>query len=309
MARLPVVGSDDNTWGDILNQYLLVAHNSDGTLQTVPISEGGTGATTAGGALTNLGLGSAGGDLTGTYPNPTLATSGVTAASYGSATQVPQITFDAKGRATTAANVTIAGVAPGGSAGGDLTGTYPNPTLATSGVAAASYGSATQVAQVTFDAKGRATTAANVTIAGVAPGGSAGGDLTGTYPNPTMAVNTKVVSIPFIIDGGGVAITTGQKGFLQIPFNCTINEVDMFTDQTGSIVVDIWKTSYAGFPPAVGNTITAAAKPTISAAQKSQNATLTGWTTTITAGDVLAYNVDSAATVTRLTITLKATRT
>ena len=33
MARLPIPGSDDGTWGDVLNDYLSAAHNTDGTLK------------------------------------------------------------------------------------------------------------------------------------------------------------------------------------------------------------------------------------------------------------------------------------
>jgi hypothetical protein len=33
MSRLPISGSDDGTWGDILNDFLGVEHNSDGTLK------------------------------------------------------------------------------------------------------------------------------------------------------------------------------------------------------------------------------------------------------------------------------------
>lgn len=34
MARLPISGSDSGTWGNILNDFLSVEHNGDGTLKT-----------------------------------------------------------------------------------------------------------------------------------------------------------------------------------------------------------------------------------------------------------------------------------
>lgn len=36
MARLPQVGSDDNTWGGLLNEFLEVSHNDDGTIKNAP---------------------------------------------------------------------------------------------------------------------------------------------------------------------------------------------------------------------------------------------------------------------------------
>jgi hypothetical protein len=33
LSRLPKVGSDQGKWGDILNEFLSVEHNADGTLK------------------------------------------------------------------------------------------------------------------------------------------------------------------------------------------------------------------------------------------------------------------------------------
>ncbi len=36
MARLPTVGGDNNDWGTVLNEFLGVGHNSDGTVKNAP---------------------------------------------------------------------------------------------------------------------------------------------------------------------------------------------------------------------------------------------------------------------------------
>lgn len=116
-------------------------------------------------------------------------------------------------------------------------------------------------------------------------------------------------AIVFVIDGAGSAITTGQKGHLQIPFACTITGWSIMGNASGSIVVDVWKDTYANFPPTVADTIAGSEKPTLSSAQKNQDLTLTTWTVAVAAGDILAFNVDSAATVIRVTLIINVLKT
>jgi hypothetical protein len=116
-------------------------------------------------------------------------------------------------------------------------------------------------------------------------------------------------TINIIIDGGGAAITTGVKADILIPYACTITAARLLADQTGSVVLDLWKDTYANFPPTAGDSVTASAKPTLSAASKAEDSTLTGWTTSLAAGDYLRVNVDSVATITRVTLALSISRT
>lgn len=137
--------------------------------------------------------------------------------------------------------------------------------------------------------------------------GAAGRALVSDGTDPQWTA--QYASFLFVIDGSGSAIATGIKGDLSIPFACVIERARLLADQSGSIVVDVWVDTYANYPPTVADTITAAAKPTLSGATKASDITLTGWTTALAEGSTIRLNVDSVATVTRVLLELKVRRT
>jgi hypothetical protein len=138
MARLPVPGQDDGTWGDVLNDYLLQAHTSAGALKPDAVSSSAlqddsvTTAIIQDGSVTSPKL-SASGGITGDVLVRDTGVSG-------------GIKWDTVGT----------GGAPSGPAGGDLSGTYPNPTvpgLASKVNSNVSITGATNT-KITYDSKG-----------------------------------------------------------------------------------------------------------------------------------------------------------
>ncbi|MBL0320275.1 MAG: hypothetical protein IPP74_13445 [Alphaproteobacteria bacterium] len=181
--------------------------------------------------------------------------------------------------------------------------------LADGSLTGSKVGSGVPAANIASGSLGALVMASSLTATGVTAGSYLNAnitvDATGRITSATTGVSS-ATAIEFIIDGSGTEIADGIKGDLEIPFACTLDRVTAIANESGSITVDIWKDTYANFPPTVADTITASAKPTITSGTKAQDTTLTGWTKSIAAGDILRFNVDAATTTTRVTISLKA---
>lgn len=139
------------------------------------------------------------------------------------------------------------------------------------------------------------------------------GDLSGDVTTSGTLVTTlktaaRTRGITFAIDGGGLVLTSGVKADVYVPYACTITAATMLADQTGSVTVDIKKCAYGSFPGSLAS-ITASSAPAITAGnQKSQDTTLSSWTTSISAGDVLEFEITGTPTsITRLNLTLTVT--
>ena len=193
------------------------------------------------------------GDVTGTYNALTLANSGVTAGSYGSATNIPAITVDSKGRLTSVTNTAVS--IPSGSltftgdvTGSGSTGSSTSLTLANSGVTAGSYGSASAIPQITVDAKGRITTISTNAVS--IPSGSisvTGGDITMSGNTGTAITNATIangaVTAAKLADGAVTSakldtnITIG--GTLTVTGNLTVSGTTTTVNSTTLEVADL----------------------------------------------------------------------
>ena len=125
MARLPTPGGDDGTWGDVLNQFLLTSHNSDGTVRdnavqdALPTASNGQVMTYNGvsgqweGQNGGSGDPTMGGDLSGTASNAQIVAGAVADTEVAAGANIAQskianLTTDLAGKANTSHTHAIA---------------------------------------------------------------------------------------------------------------------------------------------------------------------------------------------------------
>ena len=110
-------------------------------------------------------------------------------------------------------------------------------------------------------------------------------------------------TINFIVDSGNIDMVSGIKGNLTIDVSGIIDSWKIFSEETGSIRVDILKSDYTSYP--TFTSICGGNKPEINSGRKAFNDTLTGWDIALRAGDVLRFDVDYSINIKRFLISLK----
>jgi hypothetical protein len=126
----------------------------------------------------------------------------------------------------------------------------------------------------------------------------------------TLTAWTKVTplatgSISFGIDGGGSAITAGQKGTFEVPHDFDIIRWTIIADQAGTANIDMWSRDYSTTLPTPANSVTGNIGMTLSAATANQSTNFGNWRMSrINAGNVITINVQSSSTITRAIINL-----
>ncbi len=105
-ARLPKPGGDDNTWGDVLNTFLEVSHNSDGTLLSNAVKQTGAITSVNGKTTTNGSVTLAAGDV-GALPTSTKLAGLADTSGASSATQGQLLTYNSSTSQWAPSNPTV----------------------------------------------------------------------------------------------------------------------------------------------------------------------------------------------------------
>lgn len=110
-------------------------------------------------------------------------------------------------------------------------------------------------------------------------------------------------SFVLVVDSTDIVTTGEKRASIVSPVSGTITRWRLLTDVDSDTVVNVWKA--AGDRPTVSGNITPSNPPTLTGASVATSATLTGWTTAVSAGDVFVLNVVSNSAAKNITVVLE----
>jgi hypothetical protein len=110
-------------------------------------------------------------------------------------------------------------------------------------------------------------------------------------------------TINYVIDSGSIAMLSGNKGSVTLDVSGVIESLVILSDQQGSLTLDIKKSNYNDFP--TFTSIVGGVYPQMIDSRKVRDDNLTGWDTTLVAGDILTFDVISVNNINRFLVSLK----
>lgn len=130
-------------------------------------------------------------------------------------------------------------------------------------------------------------------------------DETGTA-FPTGDFSTALMAT---FDNGSSALLVNMQTELFVPFSGRITGWYLMGDRAGSAVVDVWRDSFARFPPTLADSITNGVLPQVTNASAQSSTNVSDWNVIVSKGDVLRPIINSVSSFTRLTLALTIDKT
>lgn len=110
-------------------------------------------------------------------------------------------------------------------------------------------------------------------------------------------------TINYVVDATPNVIGTGIKGHLTIDVTGIIESWTLVSDVPGNLVLDVKKSTYQDYP--TFNSIAGTEKPTLVNQSKNKDDGLSTWNTTLNAGDILRFEVQSCDLIKQFLIAIK----
>jgi hypothetical protein len=110
------------------------------------------------------------------------------------------------------------------------------------------------------------------------------------------------------MDGAGSPPTLGIKGYVTVPYNCTITGWSIIGNAVGSVQMALCFSAGATIPDPVTDIITDSTPITLASEQIAESTAVSAWATALTANGTLAFKLLSASGCTQISVQIQVSK-